>query len=151
MSDHFAITNLIHRYAELIDAGDLAGVADLFAHGEVSAEGSPEVARGRDAVLTMYSSTARIHADGTLRTKHVTTNAIVEVQAEAGTATCRSYYTVLQQTADLPLQAIICGRYHDRFERVNGTWRFAKRHIFTDLFGDLSEHLLFDATVLQQE
>jgi hypothetical protein len=29
------ITNLIYRYAELIDAGDLAGVAGLFAHGRM--------------------------------------------------------------------------------------------------------------------
>jgi 3-phenylpropionate/cinnamic acid dioxygenase small subunit len=150
VSDHCAITNLIHRYAELIDAGDLDAVADLFAHGEVSNEGFPEAARGRDEVLALYAASARVHGDGTLRTKHVTTNAIVEIDADAGTATCRSYFTVLQQTASLPLQPIICGRYHDRFERVDGTWRFAKRHIFTDLFGELGEHLLFDAAALRR-
>ena len=30
---YFAITNLVHRYADLIDRGDLAGVGQLFAHG----------------------------------------------------------------------------------------------------------------------
>ena len=38
------IENLLHVYAERMDAGDLEGVADLFAHGRVagSAEASPE-------------------------------------------------------------------------------------------------------------
>jgi len=41
----------------------------------------------------------------------------------------------------LPLQAILCGRYHDAFERVGGAWRFADRLILPDLVGDLSRHL----------
>ena len=149
MSDHFAVTNLVYRYAELIDAGDLAAVAEMFAHGEVRNEGFPEPARGRDAVLAMYSAAVRFHGDG-LRTKHVTTNAIVEVEAAAGTATCRSYFTVFQQTRELSLQPIICGRYHDRFERAEAGWRFASRHIFSDLLGDLSHHLQFDVNELQR-
>ena len=46
-----AITNLIYVYAELIDAGDLDGVADLFAHGRICGveNGPPEtVFEGRD-------------------------------------------------------------------------------------------------------
>jgi hypothetical protein len=51
-----------------------------------------------------------------------------------------SYYRV--QAADgMPLQAIIAGRYHDRFELADGTWRFADRFIFVDLVGELSKHL----------
>jgi hypothetical protein len=49
---------------------------------------------------------------------------------------------VLQQTANLSLQPIISGRYHDRFERVDGVWRFTHRHIISELVGDLSQHLL---------
>ena len=41
----------------------------------------------------------------------------------------------------LPIQAILCGRYHDAFERVGGAWRFADRLILPDLVGDLSRHL----------
>ena len=39
--------------------------------------------------------------------------------------------------------AIIAGRYHDRFARVDGTWQFADRLIFIDLLGDLRFHLKF--------
>jgi hypothetical protein len=53
----------------------------------------------------------------------------------------RSYFTVFQALPDFPLQPIIAGRYHDAFERVDGTWRFADRLILSDLIGDLSRHL----------
>jgi hypothetical protein len=77
-----------------------------------------------------------MYPDGTPRTKHVTTNAIVEFDAEETTATCRSYYTVFQQVDDQPLQPIIVGRYHDRFELVDGAWRWAERdYSLVDLIG----------------
>ncbi|WP_218004149.1 hypothetical protein [Nocardia araoensis] len=33
------------------------------------------------------------------------------------------------------------GRYHDRFERVDGQWPFAERRVHIRLTGDLSRHL----------
>jgi len=138
-----AITNLIFAYAERIDAGDYEGVADLFAAGRITAEGTDTVRSGRDEILAMYRQTTRIHEDtGTPRTKHVTTNLIIDVDDESDTARARSYFTVLQATPELPLQPVIAGRYHDRFERGQGAWRFAERRIICDLFGDLSHHLL---------
>jgi hypothetical protein len=48
------------------------------------------------------------------------------------------YYTVLQQTDDFPLQQIAAGRSHDRFECVNGAWRFCFRdYTLVDMSGDL--------------
>jgi ketosteroid isomerase-like protein len=139
---HVAIANLVYAYAERIDAGDYPGVASLFEHADITVEGTDEVRRGINEVREMYEGWTRLYDDGTPRTKHVTTNLTIDVDEEGGTATCRSYFTVFQQTDALPLQAIIAGRYHDRFERVDGTWRFAHRHMISDLFGDLSQHLL---------
>jgi hypothetical protein len=58
------------------------------------------------------------------------------------TARTRSYFTVFMQTDTLPLQPIIAGRYHDEFRKIDGVWCFTRRHMITDLVGDLSEHLL---------
>ena len=143
--DTTAITNLLYRYAERIDAGDFEGVADLFAHATLTADTWTEPRAGRPAVLAMYTDGTRRYEDGTPKTKHVTTNPIIEVDATAGTATCRSYCTVLQAVeGSLALQPIWAGRYHDRFERVGGEWRFCARHFLSDLLGDLDQHLLFD-------
>lgn len=135
------ITNLLYRYAELIDAGDLTGAAALFTHAKIKMAGS-EQPQDNQAVLAVWRNYMRLYPCGTPRTKHVITNPILEIDEAAGTATCRSYYTVLQATDDLPLQAVAAGRYHDAFERVDGAWRFSYRdYSLLDLKGDLSGHL----------
>lgn len=138
-----AIENLVYDYAERIDAGDLAGVAELFRHGRILA--APGVLiEGEDEVRNLYDSTTRLYEDGTPRTRHVTTNVAVRVEDDADTGTARSYYTVFQQTDELALQPIIAGHYHDSFHRVDGEWCFDTREMFVDLTGDLSRHLLFN-------
>jgi 3-phenylpropionate/cinnamic acid dioxygenase small subunit len=133
-----AIADLIHAYAERLDAGDLDGVAALFAGADYGRAGGP-VRRGTSEVRSALA-VVKLH-DGTPRTKHVITNLIVDVDEAAGTAAARSYFTVLQATPALPLQPILAGRYHDRFARVGDAWRFRERAIHIDLAGDLREHL----------
>lgn len=142
-----AIENLLHTYAERIDAGDLEGVADLFAHGRIApAPDTPpgEGIVGRDAVLGLYRGTTRLYEDGTPRTKHVTSNSIIEVDEPSVTASARSYFTVFQALDDFPLQPIISGRYRDTFRRIDDVWWFDTRVMLVDLKGDLSRHLLID-------
>jgi hypothetical protein len=140
--DTTQVANLIARYAELIDSGDFAGVAGLLAHAGVGAGDGSALLTGTKALAGLFTSTTRLYPDGTPGTKHVTTNLILEMDEEAGTATARSYWTVLQAVAGLPLQPILAGRYHDRFERVDGAWRFAERRYLVDLVGDVSRHML---------
>lgn len=140
------IENLLYLYAERIDAGDLGGIADLFEHGRVCAvpDAPPEATfEGTEGVRRMYDAATRLYGDGTPKTHHITSNAIIEVDDEAGTASSRSYYTVTQATSELPLQIIITGRYHDTFQRIDGEWWFDTRIMFVDQMGDLSHHLLY--------
>lgn len=132
------IANLVYLYAEHIDIGDLEGAARLFTHARIRT-GLGEV--GPEELLTMWRRGIILH-DGVPRTKHLIANPIIEVDEEAGTATCRSVYTVIQQAGDGPLQPVIAGRYHDRFERGDdGAWRFCYRdYSLIDLIGDMSRH-----------
>jgi uncharacterized protein (TIGR02246 family) len=138
------IEALLHEYAARIDAGDFAGVADLFADGAIALPDGTVVARGRDAVRRLYEDTTKRHADGTPRTKHVVTNVVVEVAGDGASATARSYFTVLQATDLVPLQPIVAGRYHDRFAADGDGWRFTERVMHVDLVGDVSDHLLIE-------
>ncbi len=132
------IANLVYRYAEYIDAGDLESAAALFQHARIKTAVG-EI--GPDDVLEMWRESVILHEDGTPRTQHVITNPIIEVDEEPGFATCRTYYTVMQQVDEGPLQAIMCGRYHDRFSRIDGQWRFIYRdYSLHDLPGDMSRH-----------
>lgn len=132
-----AIENLLYVYAERVDAGDLDGVGALFEHGSVVGH------HGAESVREMYAATMRVHEEtGTPRTHHVVSNPVIEVDEAAGTATCRSRFTVLQATDTLPLQPVAAGRYVDTFTRLDGTWWFATRTMRLDLTGDLAQHLL---------
>ncbi|WP_101760368.1 nuclear transport factor 2 family protein [Oceanicoccus sp. KOV_DT_Chl] len=149
MDDSRHIENLIYRYAEAIDAGELETVAELFRDAEIVAPAMNSRRAGYDEVLKMYQQSTRLYADtANPKTKHVTTNVIIEVAADGLTATSRAYYSVLQATENLPLQVIISGRYRDEFKKVAGEWRFSRREMYVDLLGDLSAHLLYDSSAL---
>lgn len=139
-----AISNLLARYAELIDNGDFVGVGELFAHATVTVdEGDGFKWTGATEVQSMYDTTTRKHEDGTPRSKHVLTNMIIELDGpDAGR--CRSYFTVFMCTKTLPLQPIVAGRYRDEFERVDGVWRYARRHMIVEFVGNVSEHLMME-------
>jgi 3-phenylpropionate/cinnamic acid dioxygenase small subunit len=135
-----AIRNLVYSYAELLDTGDIKGLAQLFAHATVRTHGSDHEMRGAEPVRALIEQAVRLY-DGVPGTKHLVTNVAVEVDEDRGSATARSYYTALQARPELPLQPILAGRWHDRFERAADGWRFTDRVIYTDLVGDLSRHI----------
>ncbi|MEU7090156.1 nuclear transport factor 2 family protein [Streptomyces achromogenes] len=103
--------------------------------------GSGPPVSGGEAVEKMFRDTLIVHADGTPRTQHVTSDIAIEVEEQAGTAVARSYVTVLQALPDLPLQPVAAGRYRDRFERRGGQWRFTERRVDIRLVGEVSRHL----------
>jgi hypothetical protein len=140
------IENLVYTYAERLDAGDLDGVAALFAHGRICGmeDGPPEtVFVGVSRVRQMYELATRLYEDGTPKTKHFTTNVRLQVDEATGTADGSAYYCVTQATPDLPLQIIVTGHYRDTFHRIDGTWWFDTRTMFVDQIGDTSHHLKF--------
>jgi hypothetical protein len=139
------VTALIYTYAERIDAGDFAGIGELFEHATLTFEGFGDAVSGHEDITALYERTTRRYDDGTPRTKHVMTNVIVEVADDALSARSRSYFTVLQAVPGaLALQPVIAGRYRHSFSCVDDRWRVDSMHIMIDLMGDLGHHMLFD-------
>jgi ketosteroid isomerase-like protein len=142
---HEAISQLIYTYAERIDAGDFAGVAEVFSDATLTFEGFGDAVSGPEAIQSLYERTTRRYEDGTPRTKHVMTNLMVDVSSDGSTATSRSYFTVLQAVPGaLTLQPVIAGRYRNAYACTDGAWRFTSVHIVIELVGDLAHHMLFD-------
>jgi 3-phenylpropionate/cinnamic acid dioxygenase small subunit len=136
-----AITNLLHRYGELVDAGDFDALSAMFADADYLMRGGTPL-RGAQVGAAMRA-TVKVY-NGLPRTRHVMTNAIVDIADDNTTATARSSFTVFQATDGFPLQPILVGGYHDTL--VNDTdsslgWRFARREIHVDLVGDTSHHV----------
>jgi hypothetical protein len=142
--DHYAIERLIYKYPEYADTGDFDGVGRLFAHCDhVRANGQIRPAMGAKAYAEHYAKIVRRYPDsGTPKTRHVVSNVSIELDGSPDRAKARSYFTVLQQTDELPLQVICAGTYLDKFAKVDGEWRFVQRGEDLELEGDFSGHLL---------
>ena len=142
MSDEAEIANLLYRYAELMDSGRLEAAAELFAHAEIVLDPvNPPVDAA--TLLDVWRTIVKLHDDGTPKTRHLVSNAQIVVEDDVASA--RSSYTVLQATDRIVLQPIIVGRYHDDFERVEGSWRVSRRdYSLVDLVGDTSDHITME-------
>lgn len=140
------ILNIVHSYPELIDSGDFAALGRWFGDATLTFEtrrGATTEIAGAEAIQAMFERTTHRYADdGTPHTRHVVTNPIVEIDDARVSATCRYYVTVLQRTADFPLQPVWANRYEDTFRHVDGSWRLVRRRGYDHLPGDTSQHLL---------
>ncbi|MEE1926456.1 nuclear transport factor 2 family protein [Pseudomonas sp. 148P] len=101
-SSAVAIANLLYQYAERLDGGDFEGATALFLHARIKV--------GKDAPLIDSTGMLRLLRElvilypcGTPRTRHVTSNPIIEIDEAGNRATVRSCYTVFQTTEGLPL------------------------------------------------
>ncbi|WP_454788805.1 nuclear transport factor 2 family protein [Mycolicibacterium lutetiense] len=136
--DKLEVTELLYRYAELIDAGDFDGVGELLGRGAfMGVVGGPAIAK-------LFASSTRRFPDhrNTPRTRHLVLNPIVDVDVERATA--RSTFCVVQKTDTVPLQPIVVGRYADVFARDEHGWYFTERTVDVEMVGNVSDHLMID-------
>jgi hypothetical protein len=150
--DKLAITELLYRYAELIDAGDFDGVGQLLARATFGGTG-PQGVSGAGAIAKLFAATTRRYPDhgNTPRTRHLVLNPIVEISTKISpvrTATSRSTFCVVQNTETVPLQPIVVGRYFDAFscdpDDGPAAWYFTERKVDVQMVGDVSAHLMVD-------
>ena len=140
--DRLAITDLIYRYAELIDAGDFDGLGALLGRADFGGPKTPTVSGAKNIAGLFGMTTKRFRDTGTPKTRHLVLNLIVEVAGDAATA--RSTFCVVQATDRVSLQPIVVGRYVDRFARDANGWHFTERIADVEMVGDVSDHLLID-------
>lgn len=145
MSDKLDITELLYRYAELIDAGDFDGVGALLSKASFGGTG-PQGVSGADNIAKLFAATTRRYPDhgNTPRTRHLVLNPIIDLADN--TATVRSTFCVVQDTESVPIQPIVVGRYFDTFGRDADGWHFTDRKVEIQMLGNVSDHLMVDPT-----
>src|SRR6478609_6172793 len=113
-TDKLEITELLYRYAELIDAGDFDGVGRLLARSTFGGPASGSVS-GADNIAKLFAMTTRRYPEhgNTPRTRHLVLNLVV-------------------------------GRYYDAFARDDQGWYFTERKVDIQMLGDVSAHLMVD-------
>jgi 3-phenylpropionate/cinnamic acid dioxygenase small subunit len=143
-TDKLEITELLYRYAELIDAGDFDGIGRLLARSTFGGPASGSVS-GADNIAKLFAMTTRRYPEhgNTPRTRHLVLNPVVELSGD-GTAATRSTFCVMQDTETVPIQPIVVGRYYDAFARDDQGWYFTERKVDIQMIGDVSAHLMVD-------
>jgi 3-phenylpropionate/cinnamic acid dioxygenase small subunit len=133
------VANLVFGMAEAIDDGDHERIEALF--GDATFQLEDREPRVGGAAFRRTVERSVIHYDGRPRTLHVITNLQIEVDDERGVARSKAYVTVFQAAADLPLQPVLTGRYHDEFASdVSGIWHWVARHMQIEHLGNTSRH-----------
>ena len=146
----FAVEDIVYRYAEALDTGDLESMAALFAKGEVllpdgkTLDGPQEVLDHYRELIHFYSAKGKKKPYKRLvttpMTRHVTTNIRCEVDNDVRTVAAFSYFTLYQQNKD-KIELIAGGRYEDHFARDLAGWHITSRTFHIDQRGDMSRHL----------
>jgi 3-phenylpropionate/cinnamic acid dioxygenase small subunit len=127
------ITAIVHRYAELLDDGDVEGVVAMFSRATWRSAATGTVLRTPDELRGVYS--ALVPADGSAPcTRHLMHNLVITHDDGADDATARCSYTVLEGAdPGAPVRILVVGRYEDRYERDDDGWHLTDRLFHVDL------------------
>ncbi|MDG0978766.1 MAG: nuclear transport factor 2 family protein [Halieaceae bacterium] len=136
------IPNILYRYGMCIDEAKFTEAAAMFQHGHIALGEGIKIGDPHK-IEAMWRSIVKTYDCGTSRTRHIITNPIIELANDEQSAVVHSCWTVMQQTADFPLQVVASGRYRDEFQVLEGQWWFKeKAYLGIDLEGDMSAHIL---------
>jgi hypothetical protein len=131
VGDRDEIAALVHRYAELLDTGDVDGVLDHFAHATWRSAATGTVLRTREELRPVYE--ALVPAGAPIRTRHLMHNLVIELPT-GDDAIARCSYTVLEGAAPgAPVRILLVGRYEDTYHRGTNGWHLTDRVFHVDL------------------
>lgn len=131
LMDERAITALLNRYIWALDTEDLDEYGRLFAHAVVLSTDGRVLARGAEEVAAMIRHYRKLMPqDAVIR--HVNSSPLIEVDTKSGTASARSFVMTVRAPKGEPAYFYRIARYLDRFDKVDGKWRFASRQELSD-------------------
>lgn len=135
-SDRAQVTDLVHRYATLVDRRDLDAAADLFTDEATLVLPDPparldpvRVHAGRDEIRRALSVLADIPS-----TRHEVTHlafAVVGVGAATGEVTGVAHHFFRRRAGGV-VDVVWHLRYADAYLRQDGRWRIARRELTLD-------------------
>lgn len=131
-----AIRTLLFSYGRYVDDRNWTAFAELFAADGGTWNGGMGIARGRDEIIRMMSSTLgtepNVGTGGSGQSNlHLMGNEIISVNGD--TASSLSKWVFVMTAADGGPDVVFVGRYDDEFVRENGAWKFKLRTVTSDI------------------
>jgi len=134
--DRFEIMELMDRYGVVHDFGSPEEYADLFApDGEMAIFGTPVVITGREGLMAQakrdhekYVAPTGPNGENVSFMRHIITNKVAKLTGE-NTAEGSSYVTTMIHDGDNGPVLLSFARYLDRYVKLGGEWKIARRDI----------------------
>ncbi len=126
LEDLEEIRQLFVDYGHLLDRGDFAGYASLFARDGELMLGPIGRAKGRDEIQAMMS---RIGSSG--GSLHLITSPRISLEGDR--ATSHVMWTVINRNSENSPVVAMIGHHEDELVREDGRWRFQRRRGFVEI------------------
>ena len=127
MLDEHALRKLVHGYCRAVDRGDLETLRGLYHHGADDRHGAFSSGSVDDFVRRLAASRPHLRS-----TQHHVTTANFAISGDVAEGEIYSIATHTFATKRGETEVIVGGRYLDRYEKRDGTWKFLERTIVTD-------------------
>jgi ketosteroid isomerase-like protein len=127
MLDEFQLRKLVHGYCRAVDRGDLAKLRELYHHDAEDAHGAFSTGSVDDFLGELAAARPYIRS---MQHNITTVNFAVSGDSAEG-----EIYTIATHTfsaGDRDVDVVVGGRYLDKYEKRDDTWKFIERTIVTD-------------------
>src|SRR5260370_30244905 len=127
MLDEFQLRKLVHAYCRAVDRGDFAKLRDLYHHDAEDAHGSFSTGSADDFLGALAAARPYIRS---MQHNITTVNFAIEGNSAEG-----EVYTIATHTfsaGDRDVDVVVGGRYLDKYEKPDDTWKIVERTIVTD-------------------
>jgi ketosteroid isomerase-like protein len=127
MLDEHALRKLVHAYCRAVDRGDIAKLRELYHHDATDAHGTFSSGSVDDFLGELAAARPYIR---TMQHNITTVNFAID-----GTSAEGEIYTIATQTViarERDVDVVVGGRYLDKYEKRDDTWKIVERTIVTD-------------------
>jgi ketosteroid isomerase-like protein len=125
--DEFALRKLVHAYCRAVDRGDFATLRELYHHDAEDAHGAFSTGSLDDFLKTLADSHRHIRS---MQHNVTTVNFAISGSTAEGEIYTIAAHTVI--AGDRDVDVMVGGRYLDRYEKRDDTWKIIERTIVTD-------------------
>jgi hypothetical protein len=127
MIDEFELRKLVHAYCRAVDRGEFEQLRGLYHHDATDAHGGFSNGGADDFLAQLERTRPYIRS---MQHNVTTVNFVIDGCRAEG-----EVYTIATHTLagrDNDLDVIVGGRYLDKYEKRDGSWKFVDRTIVTD-------------------
>ena len=127
MIDEFQLRKLVHSYCRAVDRGDFAQLQNLYHHDAVDAHGGFSAGTADDFLNQLSAARPYLRS---MQHNITTENFAISGYEAEGEIYTIAVHTLAGSGRDVDL--VVGGRYLDKYEKRDGTWKFIERTIVTD-------------------